>query len=61
MEKRKARHRQDSLVPYALKLESSYRYEISRLKESEFLSHSALYSSQVLGLGACCGTARLYR
>ena len=40
-------------------LESSYFYEIFRLKESEFLSHPALYSSLVLRLKVCTTTAWL--
>ena len=34
-------------------LESSYLYEVFRLKGNKFLSHPALYSSLVLGLKVC--------
>ena len=38
-------------------LESSYLYEIFRLKDSEFFSHPALYSSLMLGLKVYTTTA----
>ena len=38
-------------------LESSYLFEIFRLKESEFLSLLVSYSSLELGLKACTTTA----
>ena len=39
-------------------LESSYLYEILRLKESNFLSHLILYSYLVLGLKMCTTTTQ---
>ena len=41
-------------------LESSYLYEIFRLKKSEFLAPPALYSPPGLGLKACTTAADLY-
>ena len=39
-------------------MENSYLYENFRLKESNFRSHSDLYSSLVLGLKACITTTQ---
>ena len=44
---------EDQKSKAAKPLESSYLYEIFRLKEREFLSHPTLYSSLVLGLKVC--------
>ena len=49
---------EDQKSKAAKPLESSYLYEIFRLKESEFLSHPALYSSLVLRLKVCTTTIR---